>query len=366
VLLLHRHLLPRGGGACVGAWAVEALRQRARLTVISWEPIDYSGVNRNFGTCLEPGQFETHHVPPLLRSVVDRLPAAAVQLRLALMLRRARQLDCERRFDVLLCTDDQVDFGRPGIQYVHYPWPWLLEHRERPSVYRWLCQRIAPASSAGVRRNATVANSKFVAQILADRYGIASAVVYPPVPADLAVTPWAERENAVIAISRFHPFKRLLEIIEIIARVRQRQPLQLTLIGTPDDQTYERAVRQAAKRHGEWVRLRTNLSREELDQAIATHRYGIHAAVEEHFGIAIAQMLRGGCIPFVHATGGPTEIIGDMPGLRFGSDDQAVERIVAVAGDAARQLEIREQLAQRLDLFSTERFMEELRSCVLG
>ena len=50
---------------------------------------------------------------------------------------------------------------------------------------------------------------------------------------------------------------------------------------------------------------------------MAQHRYGIHTMENEHFGIGVAEMVRAGCIPFVHDSGGPVEIVGGRSELRF-------------------------------------------------
>ena len=67
---------------------------------------------------------------------------------------------------------------------------------------------------------------------------------------------------------------------------------------------------------------------------------------------------------FVHEGGGPAEIVGTEPALRFGSGDEAVERICAVLDSEAEQARLREVLAQRAGLFSEQRFMGELLAVV--
>ena len=53
-----------------------------------------------------------------------------------------------------------------------------------------------------------------------------------------------------------------------------------------------------------WVAILLGLSREELLQLASRQRYGLHAMQDEHFGIAVGDMLRAGCLPFVHNSGG--------------------------------------------------------------
>jgi len=60
-----------------------------------------------------------------------------------------------------------------------------------------------------------------------------------------------------------------------------------------------------------WVGLLHDLDRTEMAREVASHRFGIHTMENEHFGIAPAEFQRAGCIPFVHRSGGPVEIVGE-------------------------------------------------------
>ncbi len=97
---------------------------------------------------------------------------------------------------------------------------------------------------------------------------------------------------------------------------------------------------------------------------ITTHRYGIHGMVDEHFGIAPAEMMCGGAIVFVPDDGGQVEIIGGEPQLLYGSPAEAVEKIARVLNDENAQRELRDVLAARAELFSTEQFTRQMREIV--
>ena len=81
--------------------------------------------------------------------------------------------------------------------------------------------------------------------------------------------------------------------------------------------------------------------------------------IDEHFGIAVAEMLRLGCIPFAHASGGPQETLGGLP-LTFADDEEALRLIADCLGDADRQRLLRTRLAERAERFAPERFMQIL------
>src|SRR5262249_58770522 len=96
---------------------------------------------------------------------------------------------------------------------------------------------------------------------------------------------------------------------DIVAAVRERGGGDVTLhiIGTANNRTYEAQLVERARSHP-WVTIHRNLSREELVQLLARHRYGLHGMAEEHFGIAVPPILSAPAIPFVPPGGGPGEI----------------------------------------------------------
>jgi hypothetical protein len=85
---------------------------------------------------------------------------------------------------------------------------------------------------------------------------------------------------------------------------------------------------------------------------------------DEHFGIAVAELVRAGCIVFVPGDGGQVEIIGKEPALMFGSVEQAVERICAVLESPGQQANMRDKLSEQRHSFNEEHFMQQLRDIV--
>lgn len=96
---------------------------------------------------------------------------------------------------------------------------------------------------------------------------------------------------------------------------------------------------------------------------MARHRYGIHGMVDEHFGMAVAEMARAGCVVFAHDSGGQREIVADDR-LLHASDDDAVRKIERVLADRSTQARLREQLRARSERFSAESFMASVRALV--
>ncbi|MGH7793274.1 MAG: glycosyltransferase, partial [Thermodesulfobacteriota bacterium] len=190
--------------------------------------------------------------------------------------------------------------------------------------------------------------------------------VYPPVPGGFPEVPWEQRENGFVCIGRISEEKRLENIIDILSDVRLRsEDIHLHIIGTRGhDLDYYRRVIQKARKNAHWVFLNENLPREELIRLASKHKYGIHGMMDEHFGIAVAEMVKAGCISFVPRDGGQTEIVGRDDRLTYETDEQAVERILRVMSNTDEQASIRDYLRSRKELFSAETFMHRIREIV--
>jgi len=373
VLIVHPHVHPAGGGNLVGAWALEALKDTCDLSLATLGEIDFDSVNRNFGTSLAPGQFEVHVAGWKHRALLRLLPTPGALLQACVVMRAAQQLDRRRRFDVLFSTHNEAAFDRPGLQYVHFPWRFLPRpanemhwyHRLPGTLtaYRSYCARIGRFSNEGIRRNCSLANSAFVAGKIREVHGMDSRILYPPVPGNFPDPPWSERNAGFIGVGRIHGCKRWEMAVEIVDGLRRRgNDVSLTLVGNRDDPDYlKRLTALAASRP--WFRLIHDCSRAQLLEELGRHRYGIHTMQDEHFGIAVAELQRAGCVPFVHNTGGPPEIVGD-PRLTFSTVADAVGKIDLVLSRPEVEADLRSHVRARREQFTASRFCAELRCIV--
>jgi hypothetical protein len=85
---------------------------------------------------------------------------------------------------------------------------------------------------------------------------------------------------------------------------------------------------------------------------------------EEHFGMAVAELVRGGSIVFVPRGGGQREIIGGEDRLLYGTAAEAAEKITRVLSSPHLQSLLREHLVVRRELFSMERFTRQIQALV--
>jgi glycosyltransferase involved in cell wall biosynthesis len=374
VLLVQPSMQPPGGGNGVAAWALQALSREHHLTVLSWWPVEVGPINQFFGTDLHASDFDRLRIPSTWRAAPDRLPVPAALLRSVLLMRFTRRV--VDRFDIVVGMHNETDYGRRGIQYVHYP----TFLRPRPEVdMRWYHRSTAvlqayyraadwlgDVSFDRVRANLTLANSNWTALQIKQSLGVDAITVYPPVVAADPRVRWAERRPLFLALGRISPEKEYERIMRILARVRRTFPeVALKIVGTPGRHgRYYRDLQKLGATLGSWITFDENLTRDAVRELMSVCRYGIHGMREEHFGMAPAEMAASGMIVFVANGGGQVEIVGDEPLLRYETEEDAADKIARVLDAAGEQQRLQEHLRNRGALFTAERFMRELKAIV--
>ena len=375
VLLVQPSLQPPGGSNAVASWVLQALVAQHRVTVLSWQPVEVAPINRFFGTHLHRSDFDTIVVPRSWRFVPDLLPTPASLVKLSLLMRYTRTVS--GGFDVIFGVYNETDYGRRGIQYIHYPsflrprpvvdLRWYHQPRAALTAYYSLTDRIAGFSLERLRANLTLVNSNWTGEHVRSLLGGNPRTLYPPVADPGPGLPWAERAPHFLAIGRISPEKEFERVMRILARVRADVPdVRLTIVGTSDRHSarYLAGLQRLARSLGDWIQFRRNVSRDELHGLMGSHRYGLHGMREEHFGMAPAELARAGVIVWVPRGGGQMEIVGNEPALIYDAEEDAAAKITTVLGDPAAQERLRHGLAARAHLFSTDRFVREVREIV--
>lgn len=366
VLVIHPSVQPPGGGECVAAFAIQALRDRYDVQLLAFGPPDVGALNAHYGTNLSSRDF-TYLDPGCSGLGTRRLPLRLSLLRIAYLQAAARRVVARLQPAVVIGFHGEMDVGVRAMQYVHFP----MLSEPRPDAERWyhvkplvwLYRRAAlgRVSLDQVRRNYTLVNSTFVAERYTEAHGIEPAVLHPPVSFAASPQPWDAREDVFVCAGRISREKRIAEVVEILATVRRRgYDIALRLVGHVEQRDYARGLEPLLARHREWVRMEGPLPKAEYARLMAGARYGIHGMREEHFGIVVAEMQRAGCIVFAPDSGGPAEILGGDSRLLVKTDADAVEKIVRVLDDAALQRTLHAEALTRGASYSTERFTKEL------
>lgn len=362
IALVQRTLDPPGGGNAVAAWMVHALAPAHDVVTITERPWRADAVNAFYGTAIDPARvMQVYAAWPW--SLTARLPGRLDRLRMAVLERRAHEVAA----DLYVTADNYAVLPRPGLQYVHFP-AVIAPPPQGPRAvvvpYFRATDWIARGPRARAAANRTLANSEWTATRLPEPVREGAVVLYPPVPDPGTGAPWASRVDEVLCVGRFHGSKRLDLAIEIVRRAREHVTgLRLALVGSTVDARYARRLRALASAHG-WVTIEEDPPQQALHARMRRARFGLHLMVDEHFGIAPAEMARAGCLPLVHDSGGLVEVVGGRPDLRWGTEDEAVARLVALADDPARAEALSRTLSNESARFSAERFSAEFLALV--
>jgi glycosyltransferase involved in cell wall biosynthesis len=373
IAVVHQHLVPGGGSEACTLWMTHALQDEAEVTLITMGEPDLGALNRAYGTAVEAGRVAllSIAIPAGMRRRFDALRG----YRLARYCR-----DHAPDFDLMISAYNVMDFGRIGIQRVgdfsfddglrraFYPgqgaWGKLL-YRRSPgrSLYLWLGRRLSGITEDGWRANWTVANSEWTRKILDERFGLGSQVVYPPVSGEFPDVPWRERENGFVVMGRLAPEKSLEQVIDILKTVRREFDVHLHVLGRSNGSSYSRKIEALVRENGAWASLEGPVYGEDKAQFLSRHKFGISGCRYEAFGIAVAEMVKAGCLVWVPRDGGQVEIV-NRPELDYADRDEAVSKILALMRDERKADGLRTELKAGSERFSTGRFVEEIRAVV--
>ncbi len=368
-----------GGSEARAAWALEGLSGLGERVLVSachpqWERLDAA-----YGTRLQQAELQARCAPGASLIARQSRAAALIGTYYQHFARRAAT-----DIDVPISTYNLCDFGRPGIQFIaDFSWHETLRAQLDGGtqlvgashfgqiglpmrLYRQVVGRIAGSTSLRLLGGADriVANSRWTAARLHEHFGIAAMVIYPPVPDVLAITPEPTRRDDIACLGRISPEKRLEEIIELVERLRHRGwSLGLRLLGHLDEGAYARHIRRLALDRP-WLRLDGWCTGLDKARILRQCRYGAHACRGEAFGIAVAELVKAGCLTLVPRVGAPAEIVAE-PGLIFTNVEDAVAKLEQLLRDPVRRARMAEHLQARGRLFGTAGFVASLRELVV-
>ena len=365
-----------GGSEAVAMWALEALKHEYDVSIVTTGAVDLAALNSFYGTAVREEEVKVRQLPiPRMLSGIR----SGAAIRGAFIQRATRQVACE--YDVWFSAYNPCDFGVPGIYLLDLSWDEELRTRFAPSprgfeglfhrvapvraIYLWLGRRISRPSGRDLfsGEDVLLANSGWVASVIERKHGVRYGVLYPPVPGGFADAPFESRNDDFACIGRISEEKRLERVFEILGKVRARgYQVRLRMTGDFGANKYARKI-QALARSLPWVIPEGSVSEQRKQEILRSCRYGIHGAEGEAFGIAVAEMVKAGCITFAPVEGGPAEVLGH-DALLYRDADDAVEKICAVLSRPALRASLLEHLRRQAEKFSAENFMRDLRAIV--
>jgi glycosyltransferase involved in cell wall biosynthesis len=162
------------------------------------------------------------------------------------------------------------------------------------------------------------------------------------------IRPSHVRDNVVVTAARGVPEKNL-ELFWEVARRCPNYEFVLLLTQDPRFVEYSRALQGNVPMNG---RVIVDPGKEVYQETLAKSRIYLHLMRGEHFGITVVESMSAGCVPVVHDSGGPKEIVGSS-GLLW----QKANEIPKLLADADTSYERISRLSrERARTFSREKF----------
>lgn len=366
ILVIHRDLMLKGGAEAVCMNAIEALQGNHSVTLVTTAEPDIDELNEYYHTSLSEEDLVVDVFFPG-RALADMLPVDIELLQWSLFHRYVRKYG--RKFDLVInTTASDIAFPYETIQYIHNPRPFYVHSPPvsnlRKYIFYKICEQISGFNKELFQGDTILTNSEWTSQRARECYGCSSEVVYPPVASEeFYEVPWTERGSGFVSIGRIEPSKNILENIEILSKIRQLgHEVHYHIVGPPGDKTYHERIKEESQKY-DYIHLEGEVSREELIDLICTHRYGIHGKNQEHFGMAVAEMVAGGMIPFVPDDGGQCDVVGSCAELIYSSAEEAVEKIHSLLLRPEKARQVRDRIINQ-EKFSRDKFKQNFKYTV--
>ena len=212
-------------------------------------------------------------------------------------------------------------------------------------------------SAALAKMDLIIANSENVRSRLARYLGVSATVIYPP--CDVADYRWRGQGDYYLSTARLEPYKRVDRIVKAFAQMPDKK---LIVVSGGTDESYLRTLARGAANISflGWVserRLRTLVS-----QCIAT----VYVPCDEDFGMSPVESMAAGKPVIGVAEGGLLEsVVPRRTGLLITGEphvDALKSAIRTMTPEYASRM--RADCEARAELFSTDRFIEQIRSVV--
>ncbi len=355
-----------GGTDVVVAQTIESLKNDYYVTLFTYDNYEkLSKLNDFYSTNILLKDISV--INPLLSFLVRKIPSMGL-LKYHLLARffKSRKL----KFDVVIGAYKEIDLGMPCIQYIHVP---DLNKQDQKSsltpvvyyknylwgrVYKNICYFISGFTEVGMKRNVTIVNSDWTKSIVKKTLDLDSRVIYPPVADRIDNNIFSKRRNSFIYLGRITPVKEIKKIVAIIKEVRSKGfDIDLHIVGVPDilRKNYIKTIEKLCLDNKGWCFLEKPIYGKEKLSFISKYKYGISACKIEAFGIAIAEIIKQGCIAFVPNGGGQVEVVKNND-LIYQDKQDAVEKIIRILNSEKKQNELREYLLLQSQEFSIEKF----------
>lgn len=259
-------------------------------------------------------------------------------------------------FDLVFSTQEPgyiPDVKLPVIQWGYFPRVFprsFAEHslRARARTMRYLPLRMFYDRKIS-RIGLVLAISLYSKSHLDKEWKRPSTLVYPA----CNMVSSGSKHNLVVTVARAIPQKRL-ELFWNVARLRPQYEFVMLLTQDPQYANYFTLLSKQSPSNGRTI---LNPPKETYHKFLGKARVYLHLMEREHFGITIVEAMSASCVPIVHDSGGPREIVEDGTGFRWRNIEDVpgmIDEAMKVAPSAVAM--------KRAQDFSTQRFESTLSS----
>jgi glycosyltransferase involved in cell wall biosynthesis len=209
--------------------------------------------------------------------------------------------------------------------------------------------------------NVVLANSSSTQNECIKRWNREDCVVlYPPINVDeIPICDPPVKEDVCIVLSRIDPAKRIELAIEAFSSEILRDK-KLLIIGyvSKDNAHYYYKLVDLCKKHSN-ISIFPNLKRTDVLYLLSRAKVFFHPRPNEHFGIATVEAMAAGCLPVVHASRGPLEVI--VNNGKYGLAYTATTELPELLGYAFNlAIDFQYKLRNRALDFDTKHFKKKL------
>jgi glycosyltransferase involved in cell wall biosynthesis len=358
ILLVHPRLSIKGGGERVAIHSILAATRAGHEVSLISEEFDEASFE-DFYDC--PGLFDQvnrSYYPPF-KPVLG--PRVLLYQRLIYHWIQIKKAGSQNSSDMVLSTQDigyVPSTHAPIVQYCYFPEyfshlqtgsspMWRLYYRPASAYYRNRVRRVGVLLSV----------SDFTRGFVKKKWERDSRTVYPPCPVEAfsELSRVQPRENLVVTIGRIVPEKRFHLFVKLARLVPKTR---FVAIGSLSDErsAYYEQLKRTAPENVSFVLSPLRKVKDLLGRAMAY----VHCAENEHFGITIVEAMAAGCVPIVHDSGGPREIVTSDVGFRWPHLSAAARQIATLAENDDLRRELSATSSARAKQFRPEVFESEM------